>query len=116
MSQFPDAEAEHLGQRLYSEGFRPLPDVNDDGALIGTILWRQNGRHVEYLALRTDGFALAMRAEASFNYRTPHLHGPVLSHHSGNARDALTWLLATTTRGGRPGQHRRLDDHGRDHP
>ena len=115
MSPFPPAEAEQLGQRLYTQGFRPLPDVNDDGALIGTILWRQNGQHVEYLALRTDGFALAMRAEASFNYRAPHLHGSVLGHHTGDARDALTWLLATTARSARQGQHHRLDE-GRDRP
>lgn len=124
MTEFPPAEAEHLGQRLYSEGFRPLPDVNDDGQLIGTILWRQNGAFVEYLALRTNGFALAMRAEARYSYRTPQLHGPVVGHRSGHALDTLGWLLATagTTQAPRPsprprphGQHHRRDDGGNDH-
>lgn len=112
MSQLPSREAERLGQRLQLEGYLPLPDVNDDGVLIGTILWRQHGPHVEYLALRTNGFALAMRAEASFSYRTPHLHGPVLGHQIGSARDALGWMLGTAASGipRRPqGQHHRYD-------
>lgn len=74
MNPFPANEDEQLGHLLYTEGFQPLPDVNDDGVLLGTILWRLRAGHVEYLALRTSGFALAMRAKARFSYRLPTRH------------------------------------------
>jgi hypothetical protein len=95
MNHFPPVDAERLGLRLRQAGFRPLPDVNDDGVLVGTILWRVRDGLVEYLALRTSGFALAMRAEAKFNFQHPQFHGPVIDHRSGHAVNALDWLLTT---------------------
>jgi hypothetical protein len=96
VSYFSSSAAEQLGRRLHAERFRPLPDVTDEGVLIGTVLWRMSGDQVEYLALRRDGFALAMRAEARFNFRTPQLHGPVIDFRSGYAPNALSWLLASS--------------------
>lgn len=83
-----------LGPLLYTANFRPLPDVNDNGVLIGTLLWRIRGPYVEYLALRSNGFALAMRAEARFSYRFPDQHGRVVAHRTGHAMDVLSWLTA----------------------
>jgi hypothetical protein len=62
--------------------------VADDGALIGA-------GYVEYLALRPNGLAHAVRAEATFDYRRPAEHGPVIEHHSDHAVNALNWLLTS---------------------
>jgi hypothetical protein len=69
--------------------------VADDGDLIGTRLWRVRAGYVKYLALRPNGLAHAIRAEATFDYRRPAEHGPVIEHHSGHAVNALNWLLTS---------------------
>ncbi|WP_291413084.1 hypothetical protein [Actinophytocola sp.] len=93
MTKLPASVADELGRRLHDEGFRPLPDVDDDGELIGTRLWRVRGGYVEYLALRHNGLAYALRAEASFDYRRPTDHGAVVAFQTGHATNALDWLL-----------------------
>ncbi|MQA08008.1 MAG: hypothetical protein GEU98_05525 [Pseudonocardiaceae bacterium] len=85
-----------MGRRLHGAGFRPLPDVDDNGELIGTRLWRVRAGYVEYLALRQNGLAHAVRAEATFDYRRPAEHGPVIEDRTGYAVNALNWLLADT--------------------
>ncbi|GDY33891.1 hypothetical protein [Gandjariella thermophila] len=85
--------ADRVGRLLHAEGFRPLPDVNDDGELIGTRLWRVRAGYVEYLALRPNGFAHAVRVWAAFDYRQPTEHGPVLEYRSGYVVNAVDWLL-----------------------
>ncbi|GAB2981253.1 hypothetical protein LWP59_38385 [Amycolatopsis acidiphila] len=95
MSPLSARAARELGRRLRSAGFRPLPDVADDGELIGTRLWRVRAGYVEYLALRPNGLAHAVRAEATFDYQNPTEHGPVIEHHSGHAINALDWLLTS---------------------
>lgn len=97
MSSLSRRVAEDLGRRLYAEGFRPLPDVDEDGMVIGTRLWRVRVGHVECLALRANGLAHAVRAEASFDYTQPAEHGRVVEHRSGYAVHALEWLLTTST-------------------
>lgn len=79
---------------MHEAGFRPLPDVDDDGELIGTRLWRVRAGYVEYLALRPDGHAHAVRAEARFDYRRPAEHGAVVERRAGYAAHALNWLLS----------------------
>lgn len=93
--------AEDLGRLLQAEGFQPLPDADDHGMLIGTRLWRVRGEYVEYLALRQNGFAQAVRAEARFDYQRPAAHGRIVEQRSGYAINALDWLLATSDE--RPG-------------
>lgn len=93
MSAMPAQAAQELGRRLHTAGFRPLPDVDDDGGLIGTRLWRVRAGYVEYLALRPSGLAHAVRAEARFDYRHPAEHGAVVEHRFGHATNALNWLL-----------------------
>jgi hypothetical protein len=88
----PD-DGKRLGDRLYVERFLPLPDVTDNGELIGTRLWRLVDDYVEYLAIRPNGLALAVRAYAQFSYRTPAEHGPVREYLFGAAGNALDWLL-----------------------
>jgi hypothetical protein len=88
----PD-DAKRLGDRLYAERFLPLPDVADNGQLIGTRLWRLGDDYVEFLAIRPNGLALAVRADAQFSYRTPAAHGPVRESVFGAASTALDWLL-----------------------
>ncbi|WP_020663232.1 hypothetical protein [Amycolatopsis benzoatilytica] len=95
MSPLSARAARELGRRLHAAGFRPLPDVADDGELIGTRLWRVRAGYVEYLALRPSGLAHAVRAEAIFDYQRPTEHGPVIEHHSGHAINALNWLLTS---------------------
>jgi hypothetical protein len=85
---------EQLGRHLLVAGFRPLPDADDDGVLIGTRLWRVTAGYVEYLAVRRNGLAHAVRAVARFDYRQPADHGPVVEHRFGAASNALDWLLA----------------------
>lgn len=94
-AKMPEDTADELGRRLHAAGFRPLPDVDHDGELIGTRLWRVRAGYVEYLALRPNGFAHAVRAHARFTYRLPADHGPVVEHRSGYAINALDWLLTT---------------------
>ncbi|WP_225978810.1 hypothetical protein, partial [Gandjariella thermophila] len=104
MSRMPRDVAEELGQRLYTAGFRPLPDADDGGTLIGTRLWRVRAGYVEYLALRPSGLAYAVRAEATFDYQRPAQHGRIVEYLSGYGVNALDWLLATTEVE-RPGCH-----------
>lgn len=92
--------AEELGRLLNAEGFRPLPDADDHGTLIGTRLWRVRGGYVEYLALHQDGLAHAVRAEARFDYLRPASHGRIVDQRSGYAVNALDWLLATSDTSG----------------
>lgn len=39
-AKMPEHAAQELGRRLHTAGFRPLPDTDSDGELIGTRLWR----------------------------------------------------------------------------
>lgn len=96
MNRLSPQVAQDLGRRLQEEGFRPLPDADDDGTPIGTRLWRVRAGYVEYLALRPNGLAHAIRAEARFDYRRPTEHGPILEQRSAYAVNALDWLLATS--------------------
>ena len=95
MSGMPARVAQELGRRLRAAGFQPLPDVDANGALIGTRLWRVRAGYVEYLALRPSGLAHAVRAEAIFDYQRPAEHGPVVEHRFGHAVNALGWLLTS---------------------
>jgi hypothetical protein len=96
MSPMPWQTAEELGRRLHAEGFRPLPDADNDGTLIGTRLWRVRAGYVEYLALRPNGLAQAVRAVAAFDYRYPAEHGSIVDQRSGHAINTANWLLATS--------------------
>jgi hypothetical protein len=96
MSPLSRQSARELGRRLRTEGFRPLPDADEGGQLIGTRLWRVRAGYVEYLALRPNGLAHAVRAEATFDYQRPLDHGRIVEHRSGYAVNALDWLLATS--------------------
>ncbi|RSM35877.1 hypothetical protein DMA12_42540 [Amycolatopsis balhimycina DSM 5908] len=96
MSPLSARIARALGGRLRAAGFHSLPDVADDGELIGTRLWRLRAGHVEYLALRPNGLAHAVRAKATFDFRRLTEHGPVIEHRSGHAVSALNWLLTST--------------------
>ncbi len=95
MSALPEQLAQELGRCLGAEGFRPLPDIGDDGELLGTRLWRLRAAYVEYLVLRPNGLAHAVRAEADFDYRRPTDHGGVVEHRFGHAINALDWLLVS---------------------
>jgi hypothetical protein len=90
------ADLAELGESLYVHGFRPLPDVADNGELIGTLLWRVRNGHVEYLAIRINGLGHAVRADAHFSYREPATHGAVREHLFGAATSAFAWLLRTS--------------------
>lgn len=94
MSMMSAQTAHELGHRSRATGFRPLPDVADDGSLVGTRLWRVRAGYVECLALRPNGLAHAVRTEALFDYLHPAEHGPVIEHRFGHALNALDWLLA----------------------
>lgn len=93
MSQLPDLEA--LGRQLQAARFLPLPDVDQQGELLGTRMWRLRAGYVEYLALGKNGLAHAVRAQAVFDYRFPIDHGSVVGHRFGIACNALDWLLYT---------------------
>lgn len=84
MSPLSPQAAEGLGRCLHAEGFQPLPDA-DDGTLSGTRLWRVRAGYVEYLALRPNGLAHAVRAEARFDYSHPTEHGRTVEHRFGYA-------------------------------
>jgi hypothetical protein len=94
-AMMPEHAAEEMGQRLHAAGFRPLPDVDDKGQLIGTRLWRVRAGYVEYLALRPNGFAHAVRSRDLFDYQRPAEHGSVVEHRSAYAANALDWLLSS---------------------
>lgn len=94
MSTMPDGPAEQLGYDLYDMGFRPLPDIDDDGRLRGVRMWRQRPGFLEYITLRPSGLATAGRVVAEFDYRRPFEHGPVLETRRGYVANTLRWLLA----------------------
>lgn len=96
-ANMPEHAAQELGRHLHAAGFRPLPDADGDGVLIGTRLWRVRAGYVEYLALRPSGFAHAVRAQASFDYRRPTEHGSVVEHRTSYAVSAVDWLLTTSS-------------------
>lgn len=95
MQDIPAEEATELGRDLWNGGFRPLPEADVDGRLVGVRMWRLRDGLVEYIVLRHTGAALAVRAIAQFSYRQPFQHGEVLDARSGYAVHALRWLLDT---------------------
>lgn len=98
-----------LGRALKAQSFRPLPDVNSNGELIGTRLWRTHAGHVEYLALGSNGLAHAVRALAHFDYDHPTDHGALIDHRFGCAANAFDWLIASATMPGPPLGHLYVD-------
>lgn len=97
MHEIPVEEVTGLGHELWRGGFRPLPEVDVDGRLIGVRMWRLRDGLVEYIVLRHTGAALAVRALAQFSYRQPLHHGNVIDARSGYAIHALRWLLETAS-------------------
>jgi hypothetical protein len=95
MQDMPPDEAAELGRDLWNGGFRPLPEVDADGRLVGVRMWRLRNGLVEYIVLRHTGGALAVRAFAQFSYQQPFQHGDVIDARSGYAVHALRWLLDT---------------------
>ena len=98
MQDIPAEEATALGRDLWNSGFRPLPEVDTDGRLVGVRMWRLRDGLVEYVVLRHTGAALAVRALAQFSYRQPLHHGDVIDARSGYAVHALRWLLETASK------------------
>lgn len=94
MSEMPDDSAERLGFDLYEMGFRPMPDIDEDGRLRGVRMWRSRPGYLEYLTLRPSGLATAGRVVADFDYRRPFEHGPVLETRRGYVLNTLQWLLS----------------------
>lgn len=94
MRRMSDRAAERLGDELLVMGFRPLPDVDEEGRLRGVRLWRPRPGQVEYIALRASGLAFAGRVADDFDFRRPFQHGPVLDTRLGHASTVLRWLLA----------------------
>lgn len=86
--------AGELGHHLWNHGFRPLPDVADDGRLLGVRLWRPHNGYVEFIAPRSSGATTAGRVVADFSFRNPFRHGPVVNVRRGGALDSLYWLLS----------------------
>lgn len=86
--------AEELGYDLYEMGFRPVPDIDEDGRLRGVRMWRQRPGFLEYITLRPNGLATAGRVVAEFDYRRPFEHGPVLETRRGHVVNTLQWLLS----------------------
>jgi len=86
---------EEFGYHLWNHGFQPLPDVDDDGRLVGVRMWRPHAGHVEFLALRAPGVASAGRVAAEFSYHDPFVFGPVVDFRHGHALNALAWLLTS---------------------
>lgn len=95
MHDIPAEEVTELGRDLWHGGFRPLPEVDTEGQLVGVRMWRLRDGLVEYIVLRHTGAALAVRALAQFSYRQPLHHGHVIDARSGYAVHALRWLLET---------------------
>jgi hypothetical protein len=86
--------AELLGYDLYEMGFRPVPDVDDEGRLVGVRMWRVRTGFLEYVTLHPSGLAMAGRIVAEFDYRHPFEHGPVLETRRGYVLNVLRWLLS----------------------
>jgi hypothetical protein len=97
MQDIPAEEATELGRDLWHGGFRPLPEVDVDGRLVGVRMWRLRDSFVDYIVLRHTGAALAVRALAQFSYQQPIHHGDVTDARSGYAVHTLRWLLETAT-------------------
>jgi hypothetical protein len=87
---------EAMGRRLFAEHFRPLPDIGDNGELLGTEYWRLRHGTVEKLSVRPSGLALASITWAEHSWATPALHGGVIEHLFGAAGTSLDWLLSTS--------------------
>ncbi len=86
--------AERLGYDLYEMGFRPIPDIDDEGRLRGVRMWRTRSGFLEFITLRPSGLATAGRVVAEFDYRRPFDHGPVLETRRGYVLNILQWLLS----------------------
>lgn len=86
--------AENLGYDLYEMGFRPVPDIDDEGRLRGVRMWRARPGFLEYITLRRSGMATAGRVVAEFDYRRPFDHGSVLETRRGYVQNVLRWLLS----------------------
>jgi hypothetical protein len=94
MNEMSGSAAERLGYSLYDMGFRPVPDIDDDGRLRGVRMWRVRPGVLEYLSLRSSGPATAGRVVAEYDYRRPFEHGPVLEIRRGHVVNTLQWLLS----------------------
>jgi hypothetical protein len=94
MSQMSREAAEQLGYDLYDMGFRPVPDIDEDGRLLGVQLWRSRAGVLEYITLRPSGLATAGRVVAEYDYRRPFEHGPVIETRRGHVVNTLRWLLS----------------------
>jgi hypothetical protein len=92
MNRMSGQAAEQLGYDLYDMGFRPWPDIDDDGRLCGVRMWRSRPGFLEYITVRPTGVATAGRVVAEFDYRRPFEHGPVLETRRGYVVNVLTWL------------------------
>ena len=86
--------AERLGYDLFELGFRPVPDIDDDGRLCGVRMFRARAGFLEYITLRPSGVATAGRVVAEFDYRRPFEHGTVLETRRGHVANVLRWLLS----------------------
>lgn len=86
--------AERLGYDLYDMGFSPVPDIDDDGRLLGVRLWRARAGMLEYITLRPSGLATAGRVVAEYDYRRPFDHGEVIETRRGHVVNTLRWLLS----------------------
>ena len=92
MSTMSDAEV--LGHHLWNFGFHPVPDIDDDGRLLGVRLWRQRDGFVEFVAPRMSGASNAGRVVADFSFRDPFHHGRLVDFRRGDALNVLYWLLS----------------------
>lgn len=96
MKEMREDAAERLGYDLYEMGFRPWPDIDEDGRLCGVRMWRSRPGFLEYITVRSSGVATAGRVVAEFDYRRPFEHGPVLETRRGYVVNVLQWLLSDT--------------------
>lgn len=94
VSEMTPDSAERLGYDLYEMGFRPMPDVDEDGRLRGVRMWRTRPGYLEYITLSRSGLATAGRIVADFDYRRPFEHGPVVETRRGYVGNTLRWLLS----------------------
>jgi hypothetical protein len=94
MSQMSREAAERLGYDLYDMGFSPVPDIDEDGRLLGVRLWRERAGVLEYITLRPSGVADAGRVVAEYDYRRPFEHGTVIETRRGHVVNTLRWLLS----------------------
>lgn len=86
--------AEQLGYDLYDMGFSPVPDIDEDGRLLGVRLWRSRAGVLEYITLRPSGVADAGRVVAEYDFRRPFDHGLVIETRRGYVVNTLRWLLS----------------------